>query len=208
MAQPRPVPLEAGLSSDNPPCPACGEPLFGWTTAPDGQPVRRCESCGLGVAGEPGAAADALQGLDRLRLPGEGPPRLRIANRAGLAASIGAAGWMLLEPGTRYLFTPEAVRRLIATRDQEVLSAGWLPGASLVAMWGTLVNGFTFGRNLAPAALGRAVRSPAPRGWQRAIDGFVSIVVALPAMLVAVPLETAAALFRRGGVLELTLRPI
>ena len=48
------VPLEAGAGPDNPPCPACGEPLFGWIAQKRGLagPVRRCESCGLGVVGE------------------------------------------------------------------------------------------------------------------------------------------------------------
>ena len=47
------VPLEAGAGPDNPPCPACGEPLFGWLAEQErlGAPVRRCESCGLGVVG-------------------------------------------------------------------------------------------------------------------------------------------------------------
>ena len=30
------VPLEAGAGPDNPPCPACGEPLFGWIDARPG----------------------------------------------------------------------------------------------------------------------------------------------------------------------------
>ena len=51
------VPLEAGAGPDNPPCPACGEPLFGWIDLRAGLagPVSRCESCGLGVVAEPGA---------------------------------------------------------------------------------------------------------------------------------------------------------
>src|SRR5690348_17723699 len=50
------VPLEAGAGPDNPPCPACGEPLFGWLATQPGLagPVSRCESCGLGVVGVSG----------------------------------------------------------------------------------------------------------------------------------------------------------
>ena len=57
------VPLEAGAGPENPPCPACGEPLFGWIDARPGLggPVSRCESCGLGVIGGPGNAEEALQ---------------------------------------------------------------------------------------------------------------------------------------------------
>ena len=46
--------------------------------------------------------------------------RLRIANRGGFSAWLGGAGWAGLEPGARYLFTVEAVRRLVARRDQVV----------------------------------------------------------------------------------------
>ena len=90
------VPLEAGAGPDNPPCPACGEPLFGWIDLRSGLrgPVSRCESCGLGVVGEPGSVAEALAALDRLG----GESRMRIANRAGFAAWIGGAGWAGLEP--------------------------------------------------------------------------------------------------------------
>src|SRR5260221_4728001 len=63
------VPLEAGAGPDNPPCPACGEPLFGWIDERPGLagPVSRCESCGLGVVGDPGTGEEALRELDRLR---------------------------------------------------------------------------------------------------------------------------------------------
>ena len=48
----RVVPLEAGAGPENPPCPACGEPLFGWIGEKPGLPgpVRRCESCGRSKA--------------------------------------------------------------------------------------------------------------------------------------------------------------
>src|SRR4051812_21611667 len=91
------VPLEAGAGPENPPCPACGEPLFGWLSPQPGWrgPVSRCESCGLGVVGAPGGPEEALRELDRLG--SEGGPR--IANRGSYAASLGSAGWAGLEPG-------------------------------------------------------------------------------------------------------------
>ena len=70
QVEPTPVvPLEAGAGPENPPCPAGGEPLFGWVGAKPGLagPVRRCESCGLGVVGDPAGAEEALRELDRLR---------------------------------------------------------------------------------------------------------------------------------------------
>ena len=197
------VPLEAGAGPDNPPCPACGEPLFGWIDLRSGLrgPVSRCESCGLGVVGEPGSVAEALAALDQLG--GEG--RTRIANRAGFAAWIGGAGWAGLEPDGQFLFTVESVRRLVANRDQVVASARWSPGAGIATMWQTVLNGFTFGRNVALAALGRGVSAPAEKPWQRRLDALISIVVAIPALIAAVPMELAAAATRRGSTVSLRL---
>jgi hypothetical protein len=195
------VPLEAGAGPENPPCPACGEPLFGWIDSRPGLagPVSRCESCGLGVADPPGDTGEALVALDRLT----GAGTIRIVNRAGFSAWIGGAGWAGLEPGGRYLFTPESVRRLVANRDQVVTGARWSPGAGIATMWQTVLNGFTFGRNVALGALGRGEAVPAGRPWQRHLDALISVVVALPALLVAVPLELAAAATRRGSAISL-----
>lgn len=197
------VPLEAGAGPENPPCPACGEPLFGWLSiqAGLGGPVSRCESCGLGVVGKPGTAGDALQELDRLA-SGGGP---RIANRASFAASLGSAGWAGLEPGAHYLFTVEAIRRLVARRDQVVRAARWSPAAGLASTWQTLLNSVTFGHNAALGALGRAKAAPAARPWQRRIDTLASVVLAIPALLIALPVELAGGLVRRGSVISLRL---
>ena len=200
------VPLKAGAGPENPPCPSCGEPLFGWIDARPGLagPVSRCESCGLGVAGAPGDAADALRALDGFR---EGE-MISIPNRAGFSAWIGGAGWAGLEPGERYLFTPESVRRLVANRDQVVKSVRWRPGAGIAAMWQTVLNGFTFGHNVASGALGRGPATPAKEPWQRRLDALICVVVAIPAMLAAAPMELLAALCRRGGALALKLELI
>jgi hypothetical protein len=197
------VPLEAGAGPENPPCPACGEPLFGWIDARPGLsgPVSRCESCGLGAVGGPGDAAEALRELDRLT----NGDRLTILNRNGFSAWIGGAGWAGLKPGAHYLFTVEAVRRLVAQRDQVVKDARWSPGAGIASMWQTILNGFTFGRNNALAALGHSTAVPAEKPWQRRLDTLISIVVAIPALLAAVPLELAAAALKRGGAISLKL---
>jgi hypothetical protein len=195
------VPLEAGAGPDNPPCPACGEPLFGWIDRRAGiaGPVSRCESCGLGVVGGAGSVEEVLHDLDRLS-DGE---TIRIANRGGFAAWIGGAGWPGLEPGAPYLYTAEAVRRLIANRDQVVTAAHWAPAAGIATMWQTVLNAFTFGRNVALGALGRARAVPAVRPWQRRMDGGISVVVAIPALLFALPVELISAALRRGGALRL-----
>jgi hypothetical protein len=212
------VPLEAGAGPENPPCPACGEPLFGWIDRRPGLagPVSRCESCGLGVVGAPGTPDDALQELDRVAKRASAVPfphisgernsgSLVVANRGGFAAWIGGAGWAGLVPGSRYLFTVEAVRRLVARRDQVVKSARWSPGAGIATMWQTILNGFTFGRNVALGALGRATAVPAEKPWQRRLDALISVVVAIPALVAAVPLELVAAALRRGGATSLRL---
>lgn len=195
------VPLEAGGGPENPPCPACGEPLFGWIDARPGLsgPVSRCESCGLGVVGDPGNAEEALSELDRLR----GKDGVTIANRAGFSASLGGAGWAGLRPGSHYLFTPEAVSRLVAHRDQVVKVRRWAPGTAVLEMWQTVLNGFTFGRNIGLGALRKDGAIPAERLWQRRLDGLISVIVAVPAMLVALPLELIAAALRRGGAVAL-----
>ncbi len=194
------VPLEAGAGPENPPCPACGEPLFGWIAQKRGLdgPVRRCESCGLGVIGDAGGADAALRELDGLR-DGE---TIQLENRAGFACSLGGAGWSGLRPGTRHLFTLEAVRRLVARRDQIVKKRRWLPMASLAATWQTLLNSVTFGRNIALGALRGIPSVPAAEPWQRRIDGLASVVLAIPALLIAIPVELAGGLCRRGAVIS------
>ena len=197
------VPLEAGAGPENPPCPACGEPLFGWLAeAPDFHaPVSRCESCGLGVVGGSADPEEALHALDRLG--GEGG--LRIANRASFACALGSAGWDGIDPDARYLFTVEAARRLVARRDQVVKSRRWVPLAGLAGTWQTLLNSVTFGHNVALGALGQATAFRAEEPWKRRIDALASIVLAIPALLIAVPVELAGGLLGRGDVVTLRL---
>ncbi len=197
------VPLEAGAGPDNPPCPACNEPLFGWLEAQPGLagPVSRCESCGLALLGTPGDTGEALAALDRLG----GADGLRILNRASLSAWIGGAGWAGLEPATRYAFTVEAVRRLVANRDQVVRRTRWSPATGTATMWQTLINGVTFGRNVALSALGRSESVPADRPWQRKLDLLITVVAAIPALIAAIPLELAAAAAKRGSAAMLRL---
>jgi hypothetical protein len=190
------VPLEAGAGPDNPPCPACGEPLFGWIDSRPGLsgPVSRCESCGLGVVGKPGSSGEALRELDRLG----GGESVTIVNRGSFSAWIGGAGWAGLERGSRYLFTVETVRHLVAGRDQVVKSVRWRPGAGIAAMWQTLLNSATFGHNLVIGA-----STAAAKLWQRRVDWVVIVVLAIPAAVVALPLELAGGVTRRGSALTL-----
>jgi hypothetical protein len=161
--------------------------------------VSRCESCGLGVVGDAGSVAEALAALDRR----DEADRAQIANRASFSAWIGGAGWAGLEPGSHYLFTVESVRRLVANRDQVVAGARWSPAIGIATMWQTVLNGFTFGRNIALAALGRTAPVPAEKPWQRRLDALISVLVAIPALIVAIPLELTAAATRRGSTITL-----
>jgi hypothetical protein len=197
------VPLEAGAGPENPPCPACGEPLFGWLAAQPGLrgPVSRCESCGLGVVGDSAEPEEALRELDR-RGGGAGEP-VRIANRGSFAGALGSAGWAGLEPESRYLFTVESARRLVARRDQVVKARRWAPAAGLATTWQTMLNSVTLGHNVALGAFGRGRAVPAKKPWQRRIDVLASVVLAIPALLVAVPVELAGGIFGRGSVYSL-----
>jgi hypothetical protein len=168
--------------------------------------VRRCEACGLAVLGEPGDEAAALAELQRHRLGGGDDPRYRIANRASFQSWLGGSAWAPIAPGTHYLFTREAVRRLVSSRDQTVAGARWSPGPGIATMWATLVNSFTFGRNVGLAAIGRGVAEPAAKAWQRRLDAFITVVTAPVVLPVSILLESSAALAGRGGAVELTLR--
>jgi hypothetical protein len=197
------VPLEAGAGPENPPCPACGEPLFGWLAAQPGHgaPVRRCESCGLGVVGDSAGPEEALAELDGADTTGH----TFIGNRASFAASLGGAGWAALGPDARYFFTVEAVRRLVARRDQVVRRARWSFQPSLYMTWQTLLNSVTFGHDVALGAFGWGKAVRASRPWQRRIDALASIVLAIPAMAIALPIELAGGALGRGAVVSLRL---
>ena len=197
----RVVPLEAGAGPENPPCPACGEPLFGWIAQRRGLagPVRRCESCGLGVIGAVTGPEEALRELDSHRED----PAVRIENRASVACSLGGAGWSGLHPQARHLFTIEAVRRLVARRDQVAKRNRPRPMASLAATWQTLLNSVTFGHNVALGALRDQPAVLAERPWQRRIDILASVVLAIPALVVAIPVELLGAALGRGAVIDL-----
>jgi hypothetical protein len=200
------VPLEAGVGPDNPPCPACGEPLFGWVSAPgaDGPPVRRCEACGLGVVGGPATTEEALLAMRSLPRAGDA---LRFENRASLQAWIGAAAWSGLGSGSRFLFTPEAIGRLAAIYDEAPRRPRWRMADGIGGMWQTLLNVATFGRNIGLGWLGAAEAAPAGRAWQRRLDALITVLLGLPLLVLAAPLEAAAALARRGGVLSVRLSP-
>ena len=82
-------------------------------------------------------------------------------------------------------------------------SSRWRPLASLAATWQTLLNSVTFGHNVAIGLSGRGRATPAAKAWQRRIDYFATLVLAIPALLIAIPVELTGGLFRRGAVVQL-----
>lgn len=192
------VPLEAGLSPDNPPCPACGEPLFAWIGLPVNSGVAyRCEACGLGTLSRTGQTEDALADLDRDRLD---ETTFDFENRASVQALLTGGAWSGLGTKRTFLFTPDSVQRLISSRDQVVARSRWRPGAGIATMWQSGINMFTFGHNIALGTFGDALKIPARHDWQRGLDTFITIVLAIPALIFAIPIELLGGLFRRGGV--------
>src|SRR5439155_16612760 len=124
------VELRTAAGTLAPPCPVCGDPLFGWlVAAPEegvpgpGRVLRRCETCGLGVNADPPLPGEidteieagrlVLSGLEQsAELPAEldrAVQRLRLGqelairfpNRASLQASLGGARWSMLDPGAQ-----------------------------------------------------------------------------------------------------------
>ena len=74
-----------------------------------------------------------------------------------------------------------------------------MPGAGILSMWQSGINMFTFGHNLALGGFGKAVATPARKPWRESLDLFITVVLAVPSMLFAIPIELIGGLFRRGG---------
>lgn len=185
----RTVPLEAGISAENPPCPVCGEPLFGYTTFPlSPDPVRRCENCDIGVTGVPPTRDEA-----KAILAAGGK---LIPNHTGIAARLGASGWAGIERSRRLMFTKESVKRLggnAKTRPSILLGAQ------------TLLNSFTFGHNIGLGMLGRGEPVRSPARWQRRIDSAITVLASPVVLVAAVIIELTATLVGRGGALTVDL---
>ncbi len=179
----RTVPLEAGLSPDNPPCPVCGEPLFGWATLPLSEVgVRRCETCSLAVAGDPPPREELIAELAEARGP--------IANRSSLIAWIGVSGWAGIERSRTVCFSRDAVRRLGFRPSVR-------PAFGLATQ--TILNSFTFGHNVGLGWFGRGEATPADELWKRRIDNCITVLASPVVLIAATFIEVTGAIFKRGG---------
>lgn len=199
------------------PCPACGSPLYGWTAAHDpidrGRKIvlDRCEECGLVVTRGPDPP-DADAELDELISDAGGPLEIVAPNRRSWQGVLGGAQWAGLEPELRRLhLTPGALRLLLGRRGLEAGEIGTpFRNRAFGLMWQTLVNAFTYRDNFFRNR--RAGRLPEPEsGRDRflyGLDWLVSVLVAVPAAIFALPLELLATVFARGGILTATARPV
>ena len=200
------------------PCPACGATLFGWTAAHDpldrGRKIvlDRCEECGLVVTRRPAppdAAAEIHQLIERNE---SGTVEIVAPNRRSFQGSLGGAQWAGLEPELRRLhLTPEALRLLLAKQGLEVTEIGTpFRNRSFKLMWQTVVNAFTYRDNFVRNA--RAGALPKPEGNRErllyALDWTVSVLVAIPVAMFALPLELLGTVFARGGVLTAAAKPL
>ena len=196
-------------------CPACGEPLYGWAVLEHGADdprgevvVRRCELCGLAVAGAPAPAEAASALLDGgWRMP-DGRIELRAPNRASVQASLGGPHWAALEPTRRLYPTPDALSRLMTAAGHQVEELRFpRRGRAQTWMWQTMLNGFTFTDNFARLArAGRLHPSGAGERLKFAVDAAVTALAALPVLVLSAPLELFAALLGRGGELVAVVR--
>jgi len=199
------------------PCPACGATLYGWTAAHD--PLHRgtkivldrCDSCGLAVTRRrepPDADAEIHQLIERNE---NGTVEIVAPNRKSFQGGLGGAQWAGLEPELRRLhLTPDSLRLLLAEQGLEVTEIGTpFRNRSFKLMWQTALNAFTYRDNFVRNA--RAGRLPKPEGGRErflyTLDWTVSVLVAIPAAMFALPLELLATVFARGGVLTATAKP-
>ncbi len=203
-------------------CPACEAPLYGWVAAHD--PIDRsrrivldrCEECGLAVTrGLVAPDVDAelgplLEGAGG-ESPAGAPGAVTVRNLRSVQGGIGGAQWAGLEPEQHRLhLTPRALELLLARRGLAIAGQRTpFGGASVRLMIQTLINAFTLRDNFLRNAT--SGRFPPRRGpWQHftyALDWVVSALILVPATILAVPLEAAAAALGRGGILEAELRP-
>ena len=182
-------------------CPACGKPLLGWAVVGSrdaggrGEVVlERCESCGLGLErGADAALAPAPTGV------------VSVPNRRSWQAGLGGSHWAAIEPGEREVYpTPEALERLLEKRSLEPQRVRQPPlGRNQLWMWQTLLNGLTFHDNFASDVAGGRLRPRNSRNVAAfAIDAIVSVLAAIPVVLISFPLELIAVVARRGGLIE------
>lgn len=209
----KPVPMDPAEADADAhyPCPADGATLFGWTSSKawDRGAVTlldHCEDCGL-VVSRATAPPDVALEIHELERDGD---ELVIPNKGSWAAWLGAAGWADLGADEHRLhLTDESIRLLLAERGSEVLKIrtpfSWRGYRSMLQ---TMINAFTLRHNFARSA--RAGRLHAESTTDRfafALDGVVTVLVAVPLSVVALLVEGLAAVTGHGALMRVRTAP-
>jgi hypothetical protein len=166
--------------------------------------IDRCDDCKAGIV-RASAAVDLgaeLEAVSSRR--DDGSIELRAPNRGSLQAGIGGEGWAALgEERGRLLHTPRSLELLAEKNAVGYDGAAFPPwGPSQGWMWQTLLNGLTLHTNFAREVRAGRLRPANARSRLAFWADSVATVLASPLVLVvAVPLEAFAALFKRGGMM-------
>ena len=199
-------------------CPACGEPLFAWLDPPDSDPRRRglrhildrCENCGLALEREDsGEAAATIAERIESEVAERGEGRFEGPNAASFQAALGTESWSALRlPEEPAVLTPRALELLLAHERLEIARLSYPARAGMAAMFQTILNLLTFNRDFAPAALSGSLRPRDSRAGAAgyAIDVLVTLFTAIPVAALAVLMEGAAILAKRGGAIRAQIR--
>jgi hypothetical protein len=190
----------------HPPCPACGQPLYGWLelATPAGPALfERCENCRLGLAAGLAREDVGNELLADARNLTEGELELRVANRDSWQARLGGQSWAGLEPVRGLYPTPQALELLAEKAGLSLARVGsprW--GTGQLWMWQTIVNAFTFNHNFAMRVRAGGLQpSGLAARLKYAMDAVVTVVSTPLVLVVSLPLELIAALRGKGGVL-------
>lgn len=199
------------------PCPACGQTLYGWTAAHDplqrGRKIvlDRCENCGLAVTRRPEPPDADAEIHQLISAADDGTVEIVAPNRKSFQGGLGGAQWAGLEPELRRLhLTPDSLGLLLRRQGLEMTDVGTpFRNRAFRLMWQTVVNAFTYRDNFIRNRRAGLIPDPAT-GRDRflyGLDWVVSILVAIPAAMFALPLELLATAFARGGVMTATAKP-
>lgn len=151
--------------------------------------------------------ATDLRRLSRMLGPG-GRLVVSVPNLSSLQARIGGDRWFAQDvPRHLTHFTPLGVEEVARRCGLEVSrSSSWSLEQGPFGMWQTLLNRLTGTRDVLFRALKRQPLSTG--GPVGSAFGWVALVLSLPLLVFAVPLEILASLAGRGGTTTVVLRPI
>jgi hypothetical protein len=146
----------------------------------------------------------ALESARRALAP-QGKLIVAVPNLAGLQARIGGDRWFHQDvPRHRTHLTPAGLTAMLGRAGfARPRVRHLLLEQNPLGMWQTLLNRLTRDRNVAF----RLLKRDRPRGARGGLDVAITVLLALPAAVVAVPLELGAGLARRGGTIVAEATP-